>query len=137
MRHLESVTKRDDKISHWRAKAPFGLTVEWDAELTSDLENERIGWKSLEGSDIPNSGVVEFRPTADRGTLVRVTMTYEAPGGKIGETLAKLFGEEPSVQIADDLRRFKQLMETGRIPTTEGQTSGREPAPAKSIGAKA
>jgi uncharacterized membrane protein len=137
MRHLESVTKRDDKVSHWRAKAPLGMSVEWDAEMTSDVENERIGWKSLERSDIPNSGVVEFRPTADRGTHVRVTIIYEAPGGKVGESLAKLFGEEPNLQIADDLRRFKQLMETGRIPTTEGQSSGREPTPAKSLRAGA
>lgn len=137
MRHLESVTRRDEKISHWKAKGPLGTTVEWDAELTSDVENERIGWKSLEGSDIPNSGVVEFRPTADRGTLVKVTMIYEAPGGKLGEAFARLFGEEPNIQIADDLRRFKQLIETGRIPTTEGQPSGREAAPLRSMGARA
>jgi uncharacterized membrane protein len=137
MRHLESVTVRDEKVSHWKAKAPLGQTVEWDAELTSDVANERLGWKSLEGSDIANSGVVEFRPTADRGTLVRVTMIYEAPGGKLGEFLAKLFGEEPSLQVADDLHRFKQLMETGRIVTTEGQTSGREPAASRTMRAKA
>ena len=137
MRHLESVEVRDEKISHWKAKAPLGRTVEWDAELTSDVENQRIGWKSLEGSDIVNSGVVEFRPTADRGTHVRVTLIYEAPGGKLGELVAKLFGEEPSLQVADDLHRFKQLMETGRIPTTEGQPSGRESVSAKTLQAKA
>jgi len=137
MRHLESVTKTDDKISHWKAKAPLGTSVEWDAEVTSDVENERIGWKSLEGSDIPNSGVVEFRPTVNRGTEVKVTMIYEAPGGKLGEWAAWLFGEEPSVQIAEDLRRFKSLMETGLIMNTEGQPSGREPMPAKSKTARA
>ena len=137
MRHLESVTVRDEKLSHWKAKAPLGQTVEWGAELTSDVANERLGWKSLEGSDIANSGVVEFRPTADRGTLVRVTMIYEAPGGKLGEFLAKLFGEEPGLQLVDDLHRFKQLMETGRVVTTEGQPSGREPAQPRSMNAKA
>ena len=71
MTHLESVTVTDEKRSHWKAKAPLGTSVEWDAEITSDIENERIGWKSIEGSEIPNSGVVEFRPTTNRGTEVK------------------------------------------------------------------
>lgn len=129
MRHLESVSKTDEKLSHWKAKAPLGMSVEWDAEITSDIHNERIGWKSVEGSDIANSGVIEFLPTRDRGTEVKVVMTYEAPGGKLGEWIAWALGEEPSIQIADDLRRFKMLMETGIIITTEGQPSGREPLP--------
>jgi uncharacterized membrane protein len=131
MKHLESVRNTGDKTSHWIAKAPLGTTVEWDAETTSDVENERIGWKSLDGSDIANSGVVEFRPTANRGTEVKVTMIYEAPGGKLGEWVAWLFGEEPSVQVSEDLRRFKSLMETGLILSTDGQSSGREPIATK------
>jgi len=136
MNHLESVTKIDDKTSHWKAKAPMGTSVEWDAEITSERENERIGWKSLEGASIPNSGVVEFLPTTNRGTIVKVDMTYESPGGKIGEWIAWMFGEEPSVQVSEDLRRFKSLMETGMIITTKGQTSGREEMP-KSMSARA
>jgi uncharacterized membrane protein len=129
MQHLEAVTTNDEKTSHWKAKAPLGQTVEWDAEVTSDIPNQRIGWKSLEGAFIPNSGVVEFLPTADRGTEMKVTMTYEAPGGKLGEWIAWALGEEPGIQIAHDLRRFKSLMETGLIMKTEGQPSGREPLP--------
>ncbi len=129
MRHLESVTKKDEKTSHWKAKAPLGQTVEWDAEVTSDIPNQRIGWKSLEGAFIPNSGVVEFLPTRDRGTEMKVTLTYEAPGGKLGEWIAWALGEEPNLQIAEDLRRFKSLMETGLIMKIDGQPSGREPLP--------
>lgn len=125
MNHLEAVTILDEKRSHWKAKAPLGFSVEWDAEATGEVENERISWHSVEGSEIPNSGVVEFLPTTNRGTEVRVTLTYEPPAGKIGAALAKLFGEEPSQQVAEDLRRFKSLMETGLIMKTEGQTSGR------------
>ena len=127
MKHLESVTVTGDKTSHWKAKAPFGTSVEWDAELTSDVENKRIGWKSVENATIPNSGVVEFIDKGDRGTIVKVVMTYESPGGKLGEWIAWALGEEPSYQVEDDLRRFKTLMETGRVPTIQGQTSGREP----------
>jgi uncharacterized membrane protein len=126
MSHLESVKRIDNKRSHWKAKAPFGSSVEWEAEITSDQQNERIGWQSVENSDVPNSGVVEFLPTSNRGTEVRVTLTYEPPAGKIGSLIAKLFGEEPGQQVEDDLRHFKQLMESGTITTIEGQTSGRE-----------
>lgn len=141
MTHLESVTVTDEKRSHWKAKAPLGTTVEWDAEVTSDIENERIGWVSVEGSQIPNSGVVEFRPTSNRGTELRVVLTYEPPAGEIGALFAKLFGEEPQQQVREDLRRFKQLMESGTIMTVDGQTSGRlkdyAQTPAKSRSASA
>jgi uncharacterized membrane protein len=125
MNHLESVTVIDNKRSHWVAKAPLGTTVEWDAEITSERENERLGWKSVEGSEIVNSGVVEFLPTQERGTMVKVVLTYEPPAGKIGSLVAKLFGEEPNQQVAEDLRRFRSLMEAGSIMTVEGQPSGR------------
>jgi len=125
MTHLESVTILDEKRSRWKAKAPLGTSVEWDAEVTSDIENERIGWVSVEGSQIPNSGVVEFRPTSNRGTELRVVLTYEPPAGELGALVAKLFGEEPQQQVREDLRRFKQLMESGTIMTVDGQTSGR------------
>jgi len=127
MEHLESVKNTGEKTSHWKAKAPMGQSVEWDAEITSEQENERIGWRSLEGADIPNSGVVEFKPTTNRGTEVKVMLTYEAPGGALGALFAKLFGEEPSQQVYGDLYRFKSLMESGEVITVEGQPSGREP----------
>jgi len=126
MSHLESVKNLEGNRSHWVAKAPFGTTVEWDAEITSERENERIGWNSIEGANIPNSGVVEFRPTSTRGTEVRVVLTYEPPAGKLGAMVAKLFGEEPSQQVYGDLCRFKSMMESGEIITTEGQSSGRK-----------
>ena len=125
MTHLESVKNSDGNKSHWKAKAPLGQSVEWDAEITSERENERIGWRSLEGADIPNSGVVEFKPTTNRGTEVKVSLTYEAPGGALGAMFAKLFGEEPSQQVYGDLYRFKSLMESGEVITVDGQPSGR------------
>ncbi len=137
MDHLESVKVTGEKTSHWKAKAPLGTSVEWDAETSGEVENERISWHSLEGSEIPNSGVVEFLPTANRGTEVRVTLTYEPPAGKLGSLVAKLFGEEPSQQVAGDLRRFKSLMEAGLIMKIEGQPSGRESQKVKSKTANA
>jgi uncharacterized membrane protein len=116
MAHLESVQVLDEKRSHWKAKAPADTTVEWDAETIEDRPNELISWRSLPGSEIPNSGTVQFKDApGNRGTEVRVELEYQPPGGKIGALFAKLFGEEPKQQVKGDLRRFKQVLEIGEI----------------------
>jgi uncharacterized membrane protein len=126
MAHLEAVEVQDERRSHWVARAPGGTTVEWDAEIVEDQPNERIAWRSLESSDVPNSGTVRFEQApGGRGTLVRVELRYEPPGGELGRSVAKLFGEEPEQQVDADLRRFKQVLEAGEVPTTEGQPEGR------------
>ncbi len=126
MKHLESVRKTDEKHSHWVAKAPAGMTVEWDAEIINEQKNELIAWRSLEGASVPNAGSVRFEQApGDRGCIVRVSLSYEPPAGVLGSKIAKLFGEEPSQQVEEDLRRFKQLMEAGEIASTETQSSGR------------
>ncbi len=118
MSHLQSVTVIDDKRSHWVVRAPFGRTVEWDAIVTDDRPDERIAWKSADGADVRNTGAVEFLPApGDRGTEVRATIAYEPPAGQAGRLFAKLWGEEPGKQAHDDLRRLKQFLETGEIPT--------------------
>lgn len=125
MKHLESVEITGDNRMHWKAKGPAGSTVEWDAELVTDEPGRHIAWRSLEGSQVDNEGVVRFEPApGGRGTIVRVLMSYKPPGGLAGALVAKMFGEEPSQQIDEDLRRFKWLIETGEIPTTIGQPSG-------------
>jgi uncharacterized membrane protein len=126
MGHLESVKVTGGDRSHWVAKGPAGTSVEWDAEVYNEKEGELIAWRSLEGSQVDNAGSVHFEPaTGGRGTVVRVVLKYDPPAGKLGAAVAKLFGESPDQQIGEDLRRFKQLMETGETATTEGQPSGR------------
>lgn len=128
MDHLESVTVQDDINSHWIAKAPLNSTVAWDAEIINDVPNEVIAWRSLPGADVDNAGAVTFKPgPIGRGTEVRVSLSYAPPAGKPGAVVAKLLGEEPTKQLDDDLRHFKNLMEAGERPTTEGQPSGRGP----------
>lgn len=125
MQHLESVQSTSATRSHWKAKAPMGKTVEWDAEVTVDQPGELLAWHSVEGADVDNAGTVRFEPApGGRGTIVRVDMQYSPPGGRAGALIAKLFGEEPALQVDDDLRHFKQLIETGEIPTTVGQSAG-------------
>ena len=116
MRHLESVQVLDDRRSHWKAKAPTGKSVEWDAEITEDRPNELIAWRSVEGADVENSGSVHFRPApGDRGTEVTVELRYDPPGGIVAAQLAKLFHEEPGQQVEDDLHQLKQVLEIGEV----------------------
>jgi uncharacterized membrane protein len=129
MTHLESVQVIDDKRSHWKAKAPAGSSMEWDAEITVDQPGKLLAWRSLEGAEVDNAGTVTFeRATGGRGTVIRIQLQYRPPGGKAGALIAKLFREEPSQQVDEDLRNFKRLIETGEIPTTVGQPSGRRGA---------
>ena len=117
--NIASVQVLDDRRSHWSLRAPGGVTLEWDAEITTDRKNEMIGWRSLDGADLDNAGYVRFeRATGGRGTVVRVALQYNPPAGKFGAALSTILGEKPSSQIEEALRKFKQLMEAGEIART-------------------
>ncbi len=125
MKHLKSVTVLSDTRSHWVANAPLGNSVEWDAEIVNDRENQLISWASVADAQVENSGFVRFQAAPPgRGTEVKVVLEYSVPGGALTAAIASVFGENPEQQIGDDLRRFKMLMETGEIATTEGQSCG-------------
>jgi uncharacterized membrane protein len=127
MDDLESVTPLDGNRSHWVAKGPGGANVEWDAEIYNEREGEFIAWRSLPDADVTNAGSVHFEAApGGRGTYLKVVLNYNPPGGKAAQLFAKLFGKEPGQLVDSNLRRLKQLLEAGEIPTTEGQTSGRE-----------
>ena len=129
MSHLESVEVTGTRWSRWTARAPMGGMVSWDAEITDERENQYLVWRSLPGSQVENIGSVQFRRApGDRGTEVSVAIEYRPPAGRAGVAIAKLFGESPEQQIREDLRHFKQLMETGEVPTIDGQPSGRRSA---------
>ncbi|MCU1244800.1 MAG: cyclase/dehydrase [Acidobacteria bacterium] len=110
MDHLESVTLEGSNRSHWVAKGPAGMKAEWDAEIINEIPNELIGWRSVNGSMVGNAGSVHFTPTADgRGTELRVLLRYDPPAGKLGAGFSRLFGEDPDIQIAEDLHRLEEL----------------------------
>ena len=118
MDNIVSIVPLDEGRSHWVVKAPGGKTVEWDARVTDERQDALIAWTSEDGADVPNSGRVEFRDAGPRGTVVTATILYDPPGGTIGRIIAKMFQREPAIQARRDLRRFKQLMETGEIATS-------------------
>ncbi|MBU3078976.1 SRPBCC family protein [Sphingomonas quercus] len=117
MENVERIDILDERRSHWVVKAPGGRTVEWTAAITEEQEGRMIAWASEEGAEVPNSGRVDFRDAGARGTVVTATILYDPPAGTIGKLIAKLFQREPGIQARRDLRRFKQLMETGEIAT--------------------
>jgi uncharacterized membrane protein len=126
MRHLESVTTTGDRQSHWVAKGPAGMRVEWDAEIIHEEADRVIGWRSLENAEVVSAGSVAFREAPHGGTEITVRLQYEPPAGKVGAAIAKLFGEEPSQTIDDDLRHVKQFLETGEVSSAEDEARARE-----------
>jgi uncharacterized membrane protein len=129
LRHLESVRVLDDRRSHWRARGPAGTSIEWDAEIVDEQPNARIAWRSLDGATVQNTGAVRFTSApGGRGTEIHVDFAYDPPAGAVGAAVAKLFGEEPGQQIADDLRRLKQILETGEVVTAKGPSARKRPS---------
>jgi uncharacterized membrane protein len=127
MKHIESVEILGDNRSRWTAKVPGGKEIQWEAEILLDRPNEEIVWRSVENSEIHHAGAVRFEPApAKRGTRVIIQMEIHELPGVMGSTIAKLVGKVPEQLVQEDLRAFKQLMETGEIATTEGQPSGRQ-----------
>ncbi len=124
MDHLESVECMGENRSHWRAHSGEKL-IEWDAELINERRNEMIAWRSLEGSDVHHAGSIWFKPApGDLGTEVKLSIEYSV--GSFTDMIAKLFRRSPEQQMREDLRHFKQMMEAGEIPTTAGQSAGRD-----------
>jgi uncharacterized membrane protein len=125
MVHLKTVRELGGSRSEWVALGPGQREIRWNAETTEDTPNQRIAWRSLPGSDVQTSGSVDFRPDPQgRGTFVSANVQYGIPGGPLASGLAAFFGKSPEFVVREDLRRFKQLLETGEVPTTRGQTHG-------------
>ena len=132
MSHLESVQDLGNGKSEWVARGPLQMRIQWTAQVVDKREGQWLVWRSEPDSVLPNSGSVQFRRApGNRGTEVTAAMQYMPPAGKLGKAFAKLFGKDPSQTIREDLRHFKQLMETGEIATTVGQPHGRRSAKIK------
>jgi uncharacterized membrane protein len=110
---LQGVIVLDNNRSRWTVAGPGGMTVQWEAEITKDIPNEMIGWRSSADSNIETAGYVKFEPAGQRGSIVKVALEYGVPAGELGAVLATLIGKRPGAHVDEVLRRFKQVMETG------------------------
>ena len=127
MRHITSVEEFDEKTSRWKAAIPGNLgTITWISEIVED-KDYFIGWRSIEGSDIFNAGKVEFNDAPNgQGTEIQVAVSYKAPGGAFGTQVGKLLNPVFENFVREDIRNFKQFIESGEVPTIDGQPSGRK-----------
>jgi uncharacterized membrane protein len=127
MAHVESVQPITATRSRWTARAPFGRSVTWEAEITRDVPGHALAWRSVDRADVTHAGQVQFVPApGDQGTEVSVRISYRVPGGRLGHALARWAGEDPHQQLDDDLRRFKQVVETGEVVVSEGAPLGKK-----------
>lgn len=120
MHHLESVERLTDTLSRWRVKGPAGTRLEWNAEIINEIPNQVIGWRSIEGSDVVSAGSVNFESAGPARTRLRARLQYSPPGGKAGHAAAWLLGRDAATEIREDLQRFKQLVDSGQVPTSRG-----------------
>jgi uncharacterized membrane protein len=119
---LRSVKIEDENHSYWAVEGPMGTTMEWRSRITEDIPGEVISWETAGDADVPSIGRVQFKTApGGRGTEVTVAFNYDPPGGKVGQAIATLFGDNPSQYLREALQKFKQLMETGEIATVAGQ----------------
>lgn len=112
MKHLEQVQPIDATHSYWTARAPGGLNVEWEAEITQEEKNERLAWQSMPEADINNTGEMQFSDAPDgEGTVVEAYISYRAPEGDLGSNVAELLNPGLKKMVKEDLKRFKSHME--------------------------
>ena len=134
MNSLESVKQLDERRFHWVAQRSSPVTLEWDCEITEDRPGAALAWRTLNGAEVPNAGSVLFEAAPrGRGTIVRLSIHYRPVGGRLTAALARLLRQDPQTQVQEDLRRFKQLLETGEIATTDGQPTGRRTLIGKAV----
>ena len=125
MSHLESVTELDERRSEWSARLPGGMQLRWQSEIVEDQPGRLLSWRTIAGSEINHVGSVRFEPApGDKGTQVHVEIYYGMPGGSTAARAAQLVSVAPEAMVLEDLRRLKQLIETGEIATTRGQPTG-------------
>jgi uncharacterized membrane protein len=115
MDRISRVEVLDETRSRWTATGPMGRSWTWESEVVEDRPGELIAWESLPGAELPNRGWVQFIPAAGGGgqTEVRYFVQFDPPGGVIGDAIASAFHDAPRDMIRGDLRRFRQLAESG------------------------
>ena len=121
MEHVESVEEIDSQRSHWVVRGPLGQPLHWDARIVNESEGEMIAWESLPGAEVNHAGSVWFEPDGRGGTSLKVILRYYPPAGQVGAATAQLLGESPEQQLAQDLSRFKEIIEQKQDEPAQNQ----------------
>jgi uncharacterized membrane protein len=124
--HFATVTPIADRTAEWVAQGPAGGEYRWRTAM-SGSESDDVRWTTENGADVPNVGVLTFRPApGDRGTELHLDVRFDPPGGTIGQAVSKLFHIAPREIVRTALYRFRALALTGEIPTTDPQPAARK-----------
>lgn len=128
--HLDTVRERaDGGTSHWMARLG-PVKAEWDAKLVIDEPASRLAWETLPDSEWTHSGDVTFRPApGGRGTEMRVQLRIAPRAGRMLLRAAPFLRGLTRITLGNELRRFKQLVETGEIATNAMRPEDAAPAP--------
>jgi uncharacterized membrane protein len=120
MEGVTSVTQMGDRRLRWEAEVG-GKSKEWTAEITEQIPDERVAWRSTSGAR--NAGVVTFHRLDDHTTRVMLQLDYDPEGvvENVGDTVGVVSG-----RVAGDLERFKQFIESRSVET--GSWRGEIPA---------
>lgn len=120
MTHIREITPIEGGRYRWTVDGPAGVPVNWESEITADIPNELLAWRTVAGSPVQSTGVVQFEPSSYGGTRIHVRMSYRPPANAAGHAAAVVFGKDPRRQIDDDLMRLKSLLETGKTTGNPG-----------------
>lgn len=103
--------------SRWTIKGPFGIQAHWTIKVTEELENKLIRYETVTSPITRTYWEIYFAPGPEPGeTEVREVM--KSPGGKLVQAALALIGKYPAQEVAANLHRFKQVMETGKVTDT-------------------
>jgi uncharacterized membrane protein len=125
VRGVEGMQRLDEVRARWITRGSGGIVTQWNAEVINDVPGRIIGWRSFTGADVAHAGSVVLRPRMQGETEVTVTLQCDMPAGRAGLALARIFGRSPRTRVRNALRRWKQLLESGELPTVEGQPAGK------------
>jgi len=121
-----TIEERSEGRLHWTVNGPLDRTMEWETEFVEDREGEVLRWETVEGTRLPSEWTVRYQDApGEQGTEVSLRVRFDPPGGAVGSALIERLGIAPKTIVAETLRRFRSLAETGEVPTLERNPSAR------------
>jgi len=126
MGHVADVEAVDTDRSRWTVHGPYGQDASWETHVVESEPGELVRWETPTDAVLPNEGAVRFETApGDRGTLVTLSVSFDPPGGTLGDRALQQLDIVPEKLAGQALGRFKSLVETGEFPTLEKNPSTR------------
>jgi uncharacterized membrane protein len=126
VKNLRSVEELAGKRLRWTFNTARGGQTQWDTEITEDEPGQLIAWRSVDNGIVEHGGSIRFlQGPQDRGTIARLELRWRSIAAGVGPLLGVT---QPDFYVGETLRQLKAIVETGEIPTTRGQSSGRRVA---------